>query len=189
MYFAFKEHHGILRYLYRKYRGKYFDYVNISASNPEREGYPPIYAIDFNESSFWITDNHAPIDNYIEVCLKHHVVNITGYEFDVPNISVDGSPSYWGFQAGNSSSNENDTQIDVAPGGYQYVEYSYDGFYQCFRYINKGHMTIGDGYRSRISQIDIFGYLYSHNLKEKSCVVDKRGVFNKAFFMFIACVA
>ena len=176
MYFPYKYRKGILRYIYKNHRRNYGEYVKYNTSFPVREGWPISNAFDFNDSSYWITDDNAPNNNYFEFCLPHHVVKITGYEIFVPNISVDGSPHLWGFQAGNDSINENISNITVAPGASQYVDYYIDDFFQCFRYINKGWMNRGTGYRSRISQIEIYGYLYGDGLGEGTCKVRHNGM-------------
>ena len=185
MYFPYNYNKGILRYLYKNHQQNYGRYLTYSTSCAVREGFPISNAFDFNNKTYWLPDDKAPLGNYFEFCFPHHAVKVTGYEIFVPNVRVDGSPHHWGFQAGNDSKNENECNITVAPGASQYVEYSIDGVFQCFRYINRGWAEVGEGYRSRISQIEIYGHLYGEGIGEKTCKIHHKGMAKGFIFMIL----
>ena len=161
--FPYESQNGILRYIQKKAGSKYFTNVNIStdyAIATEAK-----LAFDFNDKTYWITNNNAHNGNYLLFCLSNHTVKITGYEITASTYNASGTPFKWGFSAGNNTNNEKIEEYKMNPGEKHYVPYSKEGFFNCFRYINRGYISldkennVGPGYRSRVAQIEIFGYL------------------------------
>lgn len=166
MYFSYRKNNGILKFLYKRLGNNYYSNLVLSASCNYYNDLK--YVFDFNESTFWITENNAPDGNYLEFCLPNYSIKITGYEITAPIVIDTGTPFKWGFSAGNTSANEVTEEYKMAQGETHYVKYEKPDKYKCFRYINRGFFTanegIGSGYRSRVSQIEIFGYLYGIDL-------------------------
>ena len=162
MLFPNKSQNGILRYLKRTLGSRYFDEISTFANNSHHGDLKDVF--DFDDTTYWIVNNDAPDGNYLSFCLKNHVVQITGYEVKAGTYNENGTPYRWGFSAGNNTDNEEIEEYKMKQGETHYVPYSKEGFFNCFRYINRGLINyeggVGPGYRSRVSQIELFGYLY-----------------------------
>ena len=184
MYFINKTHYGILRYLHRTLGSRYFQNINISTDQNYFKD--PKTVFDFNDYTYWIADNYVPDGNYLSFCLPRYLVKITGYEITAGIYADNGTPYRWGFSAGNSTENEVIEEYNMKQGETHYVKYEKEGYYSCFRYINRGFIEKKDGviqgYRSRVAHIELFGYLY---IDECKLSYIKHRTFNINIFTFI----
>ena len=166
MNFPFEKENGIFSYLYKKYNGNIDSYITTSVSFPFYDGYPPSNLFDLNNDSFWISGDYAEENNSLTFCLKNYDVKISGYRITTPNIiRYDGWPKDWGFLALYSPDDSNDEEVivnlETAIQHYQSYKTNYSrGVHKCFRYINHHYSELGWGYRSRISEFEIYGVLY-----------------------------
>ena len=164
MNFPLSEDHGILSYLFRKHAGNIDWYINFSHTCGYVQDLSPKNLFDNNISSFWIAENFAPENNSVTFCLINHLVKITGYKLTTPNVTQTlAYPQKWGFLALNSynESNEEEIIVEHEMGEFDSFSTNYSrGIHTCFRYINHAYSELGEGFRSRVSGIDLFGTLY-----------------------------
>lgn len=162
MYFAYRKGSGIMHYLYKRYKGNISLYLKTKASYETSISIENVF--DFNDDTYWITNNYAPDGNYLEFCFPHHMVKITDYEIKAGVYTNNGSPFKWGFSADSSNEKEVITTHTLAQGETYHVRYAQNESYNCFRYINRGYISakegVFEGYRSRIAHIEIYGHLY-----------------------------
>ena len=166
MNFPLEKENGIFSYLYKKFNGKIDSYITTSVSFPFLNGYPPSTLFDSNRNSYWIVENNAPENNFLTFCFKNLDVKITGYRITTPSVNYnDAWPKKWGFIAMYSpdDSNDNETIVELKTPIQHYDSYKTNysrSVHKCFRYINHEFSELGYGYRSRISEIELYGILY-----------------------------
>ena len=188
MNFPLEKENGIFSYLNKKSNGNIDSYVTATVSCSPFDGYPPENLFDSDKNSYWIVENRAPEGNYLTFCLKNLHVKISGYQISTPRTShTDAWPKKWGFLGLFSPNDSNEEEVivelETSLQSSQSLKMNYSrSVHQCFRYINHQYTDYGSGWRSRLSEIEIYGILYGFLCPTNSRTIIFR--FSLFFFTF-----
>ena len=161
------EKQGILNYLQKKYKEKYFNYVKPHASST-LNAKDPIFGIFNYSKGYWFSDSVS--DNHITFCFPYHEILLSGYQlYSGTGTCLLNKWSMSGMNVPEEYENTIEVTEKVAQGKSYYKPYG-KGPYKCFKLILIGNSQCGLG-QTDIQFIELYGTLYSNiEIKATKCL-------------------
>ena len=165
--FKFKSKNGVLKYLYKKNPNEYWNEVIVSASEGKPIN-PPRYAIDMNDSTYFVPVDEPTKNNFFSICFKSHFLYLTRYQIETTGTQFSTClPNGWTFSASNDESNweySENVQKQYELAGIHDFSWKGKGFYRCFQITNSISSQCNK-YRFDMVSLELFGYLIGENPK------------------------